>query len=255
MAFIYLHQDKLDQAEQCFWKVYDFEHARQNKMTAKDGIAYSYYGRLNDLPDNEKPPPKVIAESACGLGLAAYSKGFVDTALDYYSSAIKICSYYQDAYINRSEVHFKEGDQENALKDWLEVQSLVHHPLVQSWRYYPDFEKQYGVKLPGRRKIRAFTIFGRRMFVKTWREMVEKACYWFIHYVGQVQPDLKEKLLSYSRFSEQPENFRAGQYIDAWGINLYVETHGDSCALQKFVTQLIADFEYHEDSLIFEIFI
>ena len=247
IAFIYLHHDKLDEAEQCFWKVYDFEHARHNKN--------SYYERLNNLPDNEKPPPKVIAESACGLGLTACSKGFVDTAIDYYSAAIKICSYYQDAYINRSEAHFKKGDQENALKDWLKVQSLIHHPLVQSLRYYPDFEKQYGVKLPGRRKIRAFTIFGRRIWVKTWREMVEKACTWFIHYVGQVQPDIKERLLNYSRFSEQPENFRAGQHIHAWGINLYVETHGDSRALQKFMTRLITEFEYHEDSLTFEIFI
>ena len=247
IAFIYLHRDKLDEAEQCFWKVYDFENARHNKN--------SYYERLNNLPDNEKPPPKVIAESACGLGLTACSKGFVDTAIDYYSAAIKICSYYQDAYINRSEAHFKKGDQENALKDWLEVQSLIHHPFVQSLKYYPDFEKQYGVKLPGRRQIRAFTIFGRRVCVKTWTEMVKQACYWFIHYVGQVQPDIKERLLNYSRFSEQSEKFRAGQHINAWGINLYVETHGDSRTLQRFMTRLITEFGYHEDRLTFEIFI
>ena len=253
VGFIYLHQGKLDEAEQCFWKVYDFEHARHNKKTAKNGIAYSYYEGLNNLPDNEKPPPKVIAESACGLGLTTCSKGFVDTAIDYYSNAIKIYPDYQDAYINRSEAHFKKGDQENALKDWLEVQSLIHRPLVQSLRYYPDFEKQYGVKLPGRRRIRAFTIFGRRIRVKTWREMVEKACSWFIFGAIQDQPDIRERLLNYPRFSEQPENFRAAQQIPQFG--LYVETHGDSRALQKFVTQLIADFEYHEDSLIFEIFI
>ena len=253
VAFIYLHQDKLDQAEQYFWKVYDFEQARHNKKTSKDGMAYSHHKRLNALPDHEKPPPKVIAESACGLGLTAFSKGSVDTAVHYYSTAIKICPYYQDAYINRSEAHFKKGDQENALRDWLEVQSLIHHPLVQSLRYYPDFEKQYSVKLPGRRRIRAFTIFGRRIWVKTWKAMVEKACGWFIFRAIQEQPDIRERLLNHPRFSEQPENFRAGQHIPQF--NLYVETHGDSRTLQRFVTRLITDFGYHEDSITFEIFV
>ncbi len=196
-----------------------------------------------------------MAESYRGLGLVEDSKGDIDGAIFHYDVAIEKYPDYQDAYINRSEAYFKKGDQENALKDWLEVQDLVHRPLVQSLRYYPDFEKQYGVKLPGRRKIRAFTIFGRRIWVKTWKEMVEQACEWFMFFVGQVRPDIKEKLLTYSRFSEQPENFRAGQHIHAWGISLYVETHGDSRTLQKFVTRLIADFEYHEDSLTFEIFV
>ena len=67
--------------------------------------------------------------------------------------------------------------------------------------------------------------------------------------------DLEEKLLNYSRFSKRPENFRAGQRINVLGINLYVETHGDSRTLQKFMTQLIADFGCYEDYLTFEIFI
>ena len=228
-GFIYFNRDELDKAEQFF----------------RNGITLSIH---------VQQPEKVMAESYRGLGLIDDSKGDVDGAIFNYNVAIEKCPYYQDAYINRSAAHFKKGDQEDALKDWLEVQSLIHHPLVQSLKYYPDFEKQYGVKLPGRRRIRAFTIFGRRIFVKTWREMVEKACYWFIHYVGQVQPDIEERVLSYSRFSKQPENFRAGQHIDAWGINLYVETHGDSRTLQRFMTRLITDFGYHEDSLTFEIF-
>ena len=205
--------------------------------------------------NNKKPSEKVMAESYRGLGLVEDSKGDIDGAIFHYDVAIEKHPKYYEAYIDRSAAYFKKGDQENALKDWLEVQSLIHHPLVQSLRYYPDFEKQYGVKLPERRRIRAFTIFGRRMFVKTWTEMVKYACYWFIHFVGQVQPDIEEKLLNYSRFSEQPEKFRAGQHIDPWGISLYVETHGDSRTLQKFVTRLITDFGYHEDDLTFEIFI
>lgn len=84
--------------------------------------------------------------------------------------------------------------------------------------------------------------------------MVEKACTRFILHVGQIQPDIEERLLNYPRFSKQPENFRAGKHIGAWGISLYVETHGDSRTLQRFMTQLIIDFGYHEDSLTFEIF-
>lgn len=221
----------------------------------KLGEAKQCFERALSYSPNTEPPDRVIAESYRGLGLINDGEGSVDGAIFYYDAAIERYPDYYEAYMDRSAAYFKKGDQENALKDWLEVQSLVHHPLVQSWRYYPDFEKQYGVKLPGRRRIRAFTIFGRRMLVKTWREMVKLACYWFIHYVGQVQPDIEERVLSYPRFSKQPRNFRAGQHIDPWGINLYVETHGDSRALQKFVTRLIADFEYHEDSITFEIFI
>ena len=220
-GLIHFTRGELDEAKQCFERA----------------LSYS---------PNTEPPDRVIAESYRGLGLINDSEGSVDGAIFYYDAAIERYPDYYQVYMDRSAAYFKKGDQKNALKDWLKVQSL---------RRYPDFEKQYGVKLPGRRRIRAFTIFGRRIWVKTWREMVEKACYWFIFRVGRAQPDLEEKLLNYSRFSKQPENFRAGQYIDVWGINLYVETHGDSRTLQKFVTRLIADFEYHEDSLIFEIFI
>ena len=83
--------------------------------------------------------------------------------------------------------------------------------------------------------------------------MVEKACPWFIFGAIQHQPDVREKLLNHPRFSEQPENFRAGRHISQF--NLYVETHGDSRTLQKFMTRLITDFGYHEDSLTFEIFV
>ena len=229
-GLIHFTRGELDEAKQCFERA----------------LSYS---------PNTEPPDRVIAESYRGLGLINDSEGSVDGAIFYYDVAIERYPDYYEAYMDRSAAYFKKGDQENALKDWLEVQSLIHYPLVRSLRYYPDFEKQYGVELPGRRKIRAFTIFGRRMFVKTWREMVEKACSRFIFCVGRVQPDIKERLLSYSRFSEQPGYFRAGQYIDAWGINLYVETHGDSRTLQKFVTRLMTDFGYHEDWLTFEIFI
>ena len=196
--------------------------------------------------NNKKPSEKVMAESYRGLGLVEGSKGDLDGAIFHYDVALEKHPKYYEAYIDRSAAYFKKGDQENALKDWLEVQSL---------RCYPDFEKQYGVKLPGRRRIRGFTIFGIGFPVKTWREMVEKACTRFILYVGQIQPDIEERLLNYPRFSEQPENFRAGRHIHAWDINLYVETHGDSRTLQKFMTQLITDFGYHEDSLTFEIFV
>ena len=196
--------------------------------------------------NSKKPSEKVMAESYRGLGLVEDSKGDIDRAICHYDVAIEKYPDYYEAYMDRSAAYFKKDDQENALKDWLKVQSF---------RCYPDFEKQYGVKLPGRRKIRAFTIFGVVFFVKTWREMVEKACSRFILYVGQVRPDIEERLLNYPRFSEQPENFRAGKHIHAWGINLYVETHGDSRTLQKFITRLITDFGYHEDSITFEIFI
>ena len=220
-GFIHFNRDKLAEARKCF-----------------------EYG-LNCF-DKRDSSEKISAESYRGLGLIEYNKNNIDTAISYYNTAIEKYPDYHEAYMNRSAAYFRKGDQKNALKDWLKVQSL---------RCYPDFEKQYGVKLPGRRKIRAFAIFGRRIWVKTWREMVEKACTRFILYVGQVQPDIKERLLNYSRFSEQPENFRAGQHIHAWGINLYVETHGDSRALQKFVTRLMTDFGYHEDRLTFEIFV
>ena len=229
-GFIHLKRDELDEAKQCFGRALSYSH-------------------------NTKPPEKVIAESYRGLGRVEDGKGALDGAIFNYNVAIEKHPKYYEAYMDRSAAHFKKSDQENALTDWLEVQSLIHHPLVQSSIYYPDFEKQYGVKLPGHRKIRAFTIFGRRIFVKTWREMVKQACYWFIFYVGQVQPDIEERVLSYPRFSEQPENFRAGQHIHVWNIDLYVETHGDSHTLQKFVTRLITDFGYHEDWLTFEIFI
>ena len=220
-GFIHFNRDELAEARKCF-----------------------EYG-LNCF-DKRDSSEKISAESYRGLGLINDSEGSVDGAIFYYDAAIERYPDYYEAYMDRSAAYFKKGDQENALKDWLKVQSF---------RCYPDFEKQYGVKLPGRREIRAFTIFGIVFPVKTWREMVEKACSRFIFCVGRVQPDLEEKLLSYSRFSKQPENFRAGQYIDVWGINLYVETHGDSRTLQKFMTQLIADFGYHEDSITFEIFI
>ena len=227
-GLIHFTRGELDKAKQCFERALSYSH-------------------------NTKPPEKIIAESYRGLGRVEDGKGALDGAIFNYNVAIEKHPKYYEAYMDRSAAYFKKGDQENALKDWLKVQSLIDHPLVQSSIYYPDFEKKYGVKLPGRRKIRAFTIFGRRIGVKTWREMVEKACSWFIFGAIQDQPDIRERLLNYPRFSEQPENFRAAQQIPQFG--LYVETHGDSRALQKFVTQLIADFEYHEDSLIFEIFI
>ena len=65
-------------------------------------------------------PEKVMAESYRGLGLIDDSKGDVDGAIFNYNVAIEKCPYYQDAYINRSAAHFKKGDQEDALKDWLE---------------------------------------------------------------------------------------------------------------------------------------
>ena len=220
-GFIHFNRDELAEARKCF-----------------------EYG-LNCF-DKRDSSEKISAESYRGLGLIEYNKNDIDTAISHYNTAIEKYPDYHEAYINRSAAYFRKGDQKNALKDWLKVQSL---------RCYPDFEKQYDVKLSGRRKIRAFTIFGRRIFVKTWKEMVEKACSRFILYVGQVRPDIEERLLNYSRFSEQPEIFRVGKHIHAWGINLYVETHGDSRTLQRFVTQLITDFGYHEDSLTFEIFI
>jgi len=218
-GLIYFTRGKLDEAKQCFERA----------------LSYS---------PNTEPPDRVIAESYRGLGLINDSEGSVDGAIFYYDAAIERYPDYYEAYMDRSAAYFKKGDQENALKDWLKVQS---------WRCYPDFEKKYGVKLTGRRKIRAFTIFGRGFSVKTWREMVKKACSWFIFSAMQNQPDIRERLLNYPRFSEQPENFRAGQHIPQF--NLYVETHGDSRTLQKFMTQLITDFGYHEDSLTFEIFI
>ncbi len=220
-GFIHLKRDELDEAKQCFERALSYSH-------------------------NTKPPEKVIAESYRGLGRVEDGKGALDGAIFNYNVAIEKHPKYYEAYMDRSAAYFKKGDQENALTDWLEVQSF---------RCYPDFEKQYGVKLPGRRKIRAFTIFGRRIWVKTWREMAEWACYWFIFYVGQVQPDIEERVLSYPRFSERPENFRAGQHMHVWNTNLYVETYGDSRTLQKFVTRLITDFGYHEDSITFEIFV
>ena len=218
-GLIHFKRDELDEAKQCFERALSYSH-------------------------NTKPPERVIAESYRGLGLIEGSKGDLDGAIWNYDVAIEKYPDYYEFYIDRSAAYFKKGDQKNALKDWLKVQSLM---------CYPDFEKQYGVKLPGRRQIRAFTIFGRRVCVKTWTEMVKQACYWFIFYVRQVKPDIEERLLSYPRFSEQPTNFRAGQQIPQ--SNLYVETHGDSRALQKFMTRLITEFEYHEDSLTFEIFI
>ena len=194
--------------------------------------------------DKRNSSEKVSAESYRGLGLIEDSKGNVDGAIRKYKVAIEKHPDYHEAYVDRSAAYFKKGDQKNALEDWLKVQSL---------RRYPDFEKKYGVKLPGHRKIRAFTIFGRRICVKTWREMVKQACTEFIGYESQYQPDMKERLLSYTRFSEQSADFRAGQQISR--SSLYVETHGDSHTLQKFMTRLITEFEYHEDSLTFEIFI
>ena len=194
--------------------------------------------------DKRNSSEKVSAESYRGLGLIEDSEDHIDGAIFNYNVAIEKYPDYHEAYADRSAAYFKKGDQKNALKDWLKVQSL---------RCVPDFEKKYGVKLPGCRKIRAFTIFGTRICVKTWREMVKQACTEFIGYESQYQPDIKERLLSYARFSEQPADFRAGQQISR--SNLYVETHGDSHTLQKFVTRLITEFGYHEDRLTFEIFI
>ena len=87
---------------------------------------------------------------------------------------------------------------------------------------------------------------------------MKEACTWFIFYAGhdpanQDQPDIEERLLNHPRFSKQPTDFRAAEQTPQFG--LYVETHGDSRTLQKFVTRLITDFGYHEDDLTFEIFI
>ena len=223
-GFIHFNRADLDEARKCF-----------------------EYG-LNCF-DKRNSSEKVSAESYRGLGLVEDSKGHVDGAIFNYNVAIRKYPDYHEAYIDRSATYFKKDDQKNALKDWLKVQSLM---------CYPDFEKKYDVKLPGRRKIRAFTIFGRRICVKTWREMVKQACTWFIFYAGQDpanqdQSDIEERLLNHPRFSKQPTDFRAEQPIPQFGF--YVETHGDSRALQKFVTRLITDFGYHEDSITFEIFI
>ena len=227
-GLIHFKRDELDEAKQCFERALSYSH-------------------------NTKPPERVIAESYRGLGLIEDSEDHIDGAIFNYNVAIEKYPDYHEAYADRSAAYFKKGDQKNALKDWLKAQSLGYPEIC-----YPDFEKKYGVKLPGRRKIRAFTIFGERICVKTWREMVKEACTWCIFYAGndptnQDQSDMEERLLNHPRFSKQLTDFHAGQRIPQF--NLYVETHGDAHTLQRFVTRLITDFGYHEDDLTFEIFI
>ena len=102
-GFIHFNRDEIDKARQCFERA----------------LSYS---------NNTKPPEKVIAESYRGLGLVEDSKGNVDGAIFNYNVAIRKYPDYHEAYVGRSAAYFKKGDQENALKDWLEVQSLMCYP-------------------------------------------------------------------------------------------------------------------------------
>ena len=80
--------------------------------------------------DKRNSSEKVSAESYRGLGLIEDSEDHIDGAIFNYNVAIEKYPDYHEAYIDRSAAYFKKGDQENALKDWLKVQSL---------RRYPDF--------------------------------------------------------------------------------------------------------------------